>query len=115
MQKKRRQSYSEEFKKEKVKLMESGEVRKVELVKMYGVSYQSLYNWIKKYGTLPPSESVVLEKDSEYLKNKELRTQIGKMERVIGRQQMELDYYKEVVKQAAAHFQMDIEKKFNTK
>lgn len=115
MEKKRRQTYSEEFKKEKVNMMESGGVRKIDLVKMYGVSYPTLYKWLKKYGTLPRRETVVLEKDSEYKKNKELRTQIGKMERVIGRQQMELDYYKEVVKQAAAHFQIDIEKKFSTK
>jgi len=115
MQKKKRQIYSEEFKKEKVKLLESGEVRMCELKKMYDLSYTTMYRWKKKYGFLPPTDTVVLEKDSEYKKNNELRKEIAKMERVIGRQQMELDYYKEVVKQAAKHFEIDIEKKFNTK
>ncbi len=112
---KRRQIYSEEFKREKVKLLESGQVRKIDMVKMYGVTYPTLYKWIKKYGELPPSDSVVLEKDSEYKKNQQLRQQITNMERLIGRQQMELDYYKEVLKQATIHYQTDIEKKFSTK
>lgn len=115
MEKKKRQIYSEEFKKEKVKLLESGEVRMCDLKKMYGVSYTSMYKWKKKYGLISPSDTVVLEKDSEYKKNNELRHKIANMERVIGRQQMELDYYKEVVKQAGAYFEIDVEKKFNTK
>lgn len=115
MKHKPRQKYSEAFKQEKVKLLESGEVRMVDLVKMYGVSYPTLYNWKTKYGILPPSDTIVLEKDSEYKKNKELRQKIAKMESLIGRQQMELDYFKSVVKQATEHFKIDIEKKFYTK
>lgn len=115
MEKKRRQIYSEGFKREKVKLLESGEIRMCDLKKMYGVSYPTMYRWKEKYGIFPPSDCVVLEKDSEYKKNNELQGQIAKMERVIGRQQMELDYYKEVIKQADEHFEVDIEKKFSTK
>ena len=115
MQKKRRKTFSEAFKKEKVQLMESGQIRKIEIIKMYGVSYTTLYKWLKKYGNYQPSDAIVIEKDSEYQKNKILRTQIRKMERVIGRQQMELDYYKEVLKQASVHLEIDIEKKFSSK
>ncbi len=115
MKSKPRQKYSEAFKKDKVKLLESGEVRLVDLVKMYGMSYPTLYKWKKKYGTLPACDTIVLEKDSEYKKNKELRKKISQMEGLLGRQQMELDYYKQVIKQAADHFQIDIEKKFCTK
>lgn len=115
MAKKKRQTYSEEFRKEKVFQLESGEVRLVDLVKMYGISYPTLYNWKEKYGRLPAGDVVVLEKDSEFRKNKELRAQISSMEGLIGRQQMELDYYKQVVKQASANLSIDIEKKFNPK
>ncbi len=115
MQKKRSQVYSEEFKKEKVKLLESGEVRMCDLKRMYGVSYPTMIRWKKKYGLLPVTDRVVMEKDSEYKKNAELCRKIAKMEQLIGRQQMELDYYKEVVRQATTHFEMDIEKKFSTK
>ena len=42
MEKKRRQIYSESFKQEKVSQLESGEVRLVDLKRMYGVSYPNL-------------------------------------------------------------------------
>ena len=112
MNNKRKQVYSEEFKKEKVKLLESGEVRLSDLKKMYGVSYTSLYQWKQKYGRLSPSDCVVLEKGSEYKKNHELRDQIVKMERLLGRQQMQLDYYKELVTLLNSHLGIDVEKKF---
>jgi len=110
MSKKKRQTYSEAFKKEKVSLLESGSVRLVDLVKMFGVSYPTLYKWKEKHGSIPPTDVVVLEKDSEYKKNKELRDRISKMESLLGRQQMELDYYKQVVKQASENMSIDIEK-----
>jgi len=115
MAQKKRQKYSEEFKREKVKLLESGEVRMVDLVKMYGMSYPTLYNWKAKYGLIKPSDCVVLEKDSEYKKNRELLKKVKQMEGLIGRQQMALDYYKEVVNQATEFYKIDIEKKFSTK
>jgi len=115
MSKKKRQTYSEAFKKEKVSLLESGSVRLVDLVKMFGVSYPTLYKWKEKYGSIPPTDVVVLEKDSEYKKNKELRDRISKMESLLGRQQMELDYYKQVVKQASENMSIDIEKKYSSK
>ena len=115
MARKKRQIYSEEFKKEKVTQLESGEVRLVDLIKMYGMSYPTLYKWKRKYGKLHPTDRVVLEKNSEYKKNRELRARISKMESLLGRQQMELDYYKQVVKQASASLSIDLEKKYSTK
>lgn len=115
MSKKKRQKYSEAFKKEKVSLLESGSIRLIDLVKMYGMSYTILYKWKEKYGSLPPTEVVVLEKDSEYKKNKELRARISKMESLLGRQQMELDYYKQVVKKVNEDLSIDIEKKYSSK
>lgn len=115
MTKKKRQVYSEEFKKEKVALLESGKVRLVDLNRMYGTTYRTLYKWKEKYGNLPPTDSIVFEKDSEFKKNKELRARITKMESLLGRQQMKLDYYKQVVKTASKSLSIDIEKKFFTK
>lgn len=115
MKGKRRQIYSEDFKKEKVMLLEKGELRVCELVKMYGVSASSVHKWKKKYGKYPSQETVVVEKNSEYQKNRELQTEIIKLERLIGRQQISLDYYKEVIIQANKALEIDIEKKFASK
>lgn len=115
MAKKKRQIYSEEFKKEKVAQLESGQIRLIDLVKMYGVSYRSLYNWKDKYGSLSPTDTVVLEKDSEFKKNKELRSRISKMESLLGRQQMQLDYYQHLIKKINASLSINVEKKYNSK
>lgn len=112
MEKKTRQKYSESFKQEKVEQLESGEVRLIDLKKMYGVSYTALYKWKKKYGRMPASDCVVLEKESEYKKNQELRERLAKMERLLGKQQVEIDYYKELIIAANTALSMDIEKKF---
>ena len=115
MEKKRRKIYSEDFRKEKVRQLESGEVRPIDLQKMYGMSYTAIFKWRKKYGKIPTSESVVLETDSEYEKNAKLRKEITKMERLLGRQQMEIDYYRQLIIEVNAHFEIDIEKKFSSK
>ena len=106
--------YSEDFKREKVALLESGKVRICDLVRLYGMDPQSLYNWKKKYGRLPANERVVLEKDSDYKKNLELMNQIEDLERMIGRKQIKLDYYEQVVKLASKEYKQDIEKKFGS-
>lgn len=112
MEKKTRKIYSESFKKEKVAQLESGMVRLIDLKKMYGVSYRSLYNWKKQYGRLPASDCVVLEKDSEYKMNQALRDRLVNMERLLGKQQIEIDYYKELIVAANSALSIDLEKKF---
>lgn len=113
MEKRRvRRVFSDSFKLEKVRMLESGEIRVCDLVRMYKVSTTSINKWRKKYGNLPPSEKVVIEKGSEFKKNKELELQIKDLEQMIGRQQVKLDYYERVVSHANKLYETDVEKKF---
>lgn len=107
--------YSEDFKREKIAQIESGKLRVCELVRLYGVHKSTVYLWKEKYGSLPKGEKLVIEKDSEYLKNIELRKEVKSLQNLIGRQQMMLDYYNQVIKQANISFETDIEKKFGSK
>ena len=110
--KKTRRVFSEGFKRDKVKLYETGKMSVVQISKLYDISETALYKWIDKYRTTPSSERIVVETDSDYLKLVELQKRIEKMERLIGNQQIEIDYRKAVIAAANEHYKEDIEKKF---
>ena len=112
MKKKPRRIFSELFRREKVRLLETGKTTVRELCRLYEVSETSIYKWKAKYSSLPSDELVVVEKDSEYLKVLELTKRLEDMERVIGKQQIKLDYMEGVIAHASTHYEEDIEKKF---
>ena len=112
MMKKTRRVFSEGFKKDKVKLYETGKMSVSQLSKLYEISETALYKWIEKYRTTPTSERIVVETDSDYLKLVELQKRVEKMERLIGNQQIEIEYRKAVIAAANEHYKEDIEKKF---
>ncbi len=93
-QMRQRRTFSTEFKKEKVSLIESGKLSVKELSEVYEVSHTAIYKWIKKFSTLEHTERIVIEKISEEKKNKELLERIKELERAVGRKQLEVDYYK---------------------
>ena len=110
--KKTRRVFSEGFRKDKVKLYETGKMSVSQISRLYDISETALYKWIAKYRTTPPSERIVVETDSDYLKLVELQKRVEKMERLIGNQQIEIDYQKSIIEAANEHFNEDIEKKF---
>ena len=63
--KKIRQTFSESFKREKVRLYETGKMSISQLAKLYDVSETALYKWVDKYRMPPASQRVVLETDSD--------------------------------------------------
>lgn len=110
--KKIRRTFSESFKREKVRLYETGKMSISQLAKLYDVSETALYKWVDKYRMTPASQRVVLETDSDYLQLVELQKRLDSMERLIGSQQIKLDYQKAVINSASEHYEEDIEKKF---
>ena len=111
--KKRIRTFSPEFKKEKVALIEEGEMTVIQLSRLYNVSRQAVYIWIAKYGKLPRTERVVVEKKSESKKNIELLKKIEELERIIGKQQVELLYKEKVIELGSELLGSDIEKKYD--
>jgi len=110
--KKSRRVFSEGFKRDKVKLYETGKMSVVQLSRLYDISETALYKWIDKYRTTPHSERIVVETDSDYLKLLELQKRVERMEKLIGNQQIELEYHKSILKSASEHYKEDVEKKF---
>ncbi len=107
-----RRVFSEGFKKDKVKLYETGKMSVLQISKLYDISETALYKWIDRYRTTPSSERIVVETDSDYLKLVEMQKRVEKMERLIGNQQIEIEYRKAIIEAANEHYKEDIEKKF---
>jgi len=113
---KRKRSFSTTFKKEKVELLDQGKISVKEICAIYEVSPTSVYKWKKKYSKYySHSERIVVEKISEEKKNIELLKQIAELERVVGKKQMELDYYKTTLEVLSEESGEDLKKKFKPK
>lgn len=110
--KKIRRVFSDSFKKDKARLYETGKMSVPQMARLYDVSETSLYKWIDKFRTTPGSHRVVVETDSDYLQLLEMQKRVEGMERLIGNQQIQLDYQKSVIEAASEHYDEDIEKKF---
>ncbi len=113
MQKKQIRTFSPIFKKEKVRMIEEGKMSVSQLSKIYEVSPSSIYKWIKKYSKLLKTERIVVEKKSESEKNIELLYKIEQLERIIGKQQVELMYKNKVIELGSELLGDDIEKKYD--
>ncbi len=112
VEKKVRRVFSESFKKGKVKLVQTGKVSISQISRTYGVSRGAIYKWMVKYTTLPKYEKVVVETDSDFIKLLETTKKKENLERLVGKQQVRLDYYEELLILVNEHLGEDVEKKF---
>ena len=111
-QRKIRRTFSTAFKKEKVDLLDSGQLTVKELSDIYEVSQTAIYNWKKKFSRLDQSEQIVVGKISEQTKNIELLKRIRELERIVGKKQLELDYYKTALEVLSEEEGEDLLKKY---
>jgi transposase len=107
-------TFSTEFKKEKVALIEQGKMTVLDLSRIYEVSPSAVYKWLGKYGKQSKTERIVLEKISESSKNIELMKKIAELERIVGKQQLQIIYKESVIECASELLGEDIEKKYNS-
>ena len=107
-------TFSKDFKKEKVLLIEQGKLKVSDICKIYQVSYTAVYRWIKLYSSIAITERVVIEKISEEKKNIELLKKIAALENVIGKQQVNLIYLESVIECGSDLLGEDLAKKFKS-
>ena len=111
---KRKRKFSEQFKREKVKLIEKGKVKVAEICRMYDVSATSIYHWIDKYGTGPKIEKLIVEKHSETKALLEMQKRLADLERLLGQKQIEVEFYKKMIDIAEDHYDINIKKNYST-
>lgn len=110
--KRTRKVFSESFKKQKVELIESGKLTTGSVATQFDLSYAAVYQWVKKYGKAIPPDKIVIESDSDYLKVLELQKDKSNLERIVGKQQIRIDYYETLIEMIKEHYKEDVEKKF---
>jgi len=84
-------SYSESFKLKVITDLEKGELSKNEIVRKYGISFKSLYNWIKKYSRFDlMNRSVRIETMQEKDQIKSLKEEIKRLKEALADKDVEL-------------------------
>ena len=107
----RRRKFSEDFKLKIVKCYESGEFSVGEMIKIYDISYQTIYNWIYKYSKYNKQSIQVVEmKDSQAHKITQMEARIKELEQAVGQKQMNIDYLEKMIELAKEHYDIDIKK-----
>lgn len=107
-----KKKYSEDWKREKIRLLEAGKVRAIDLARLYGLATSSVYRWKKLYGAEPPLETVVMEQDSDYLKCLAMQKQIDTQHSTIGKMHIQIEFLKGVIEQINKLYNIDAKKKF---
>ena len=113
IQKKRK--FSEEFKRELVRLFEEGKYSVLQLDKMYGVPFRLIYNWIYQYSTTNEKGYRVVEmKQSSTSKLKSLEQKVKQLEQLLGQKQIQIEFLEKMIEVAESELKIDIKKKSST-
>lgn len=109
-----RRTFSEAFKKEKVRKIDAGLLKVSEVCKMYEVTSRAVYNWIDIYSAQTKPERLVMEKDSDSKLLLTMKAKLAELERLVGQKQIEIEFYKKMVDLAEEHYGIDIKKNYST-
>lgn len=89
---KTKRRYGECFKRARVKQFEDGEFSAHQLGRLYGVPFQTIYNWIHKYSTMAGKNAVIVEvPNSQAERLKEMERQLNEQQALIGRMTVQMD------------------------
>jgi transposase-like protein len=95
VEERRRRRFSEEFRKEQARLIESGKVTQSEVCRMYHVKWESVSRWLKRFGKGDRPGKIFVTDGKELDRIRELEREKKKLLEVIGRQQVTLVYQSE--------------------
>jgi transposase len=111
----RRRTFSETFKRNKVREIETGQTRISLICKQYGVSGTAVRRWLHKFGLQhQQQERLIIETMSETHALKELKERLAELEQLLGQKQIEIEFYKKMIDLAQEHYGIEIKKNFST-
>lgn len=108
-------SFSNEFKKQKVKEIIEKQITVQQLSDLYGVSRSAIYKWIYKFSNSKKTIKQVVEMESESMKTKLLLEKVAELERKIGQKQLEIDFLSETLVVVSEDLGYDVKKKHGPK
>ena len=111
----RHRHFSDSFKIQKVRELETGKTKVSELCKQYEVSSTNVYRWLNKFGTMKDKkERLIIETDSDTKQLLELKKKVAELEQVIGQKQILIDFKDKMIDLAEEAYGVDIKKKYST-
>jgi transposase-like protein len=112
VQERRLRTFSEDFKREKVKELDRNLLTISELCNEYQVSRTSVYRWKEKYSKhYTKGVRMIMEKDSDTRKITELKAKIKELERIIGQKQLQIDFQAKMMEIAEKDHGVEFKKK----
>ena len=109
-------TFSEEFKKAKIKELDEKLISIQELVTSYQISRTSIYKWLIKYSVhYQKGTKMVIELESESHKTKQLLQEKAELQRALGEKQMQLDLLNKLIEFASDDLKIDLKKSFQEK
>lgn len=116
VEERRNRTFSEEFKKSKVKDIEQGLITISEVCKAYEVSHTAVYRWLKAYGTNQgKKERMIVESQSDTHSLLLLKQKVAELERLIGQKQVLLEFQNKLIDLAEETYGIDIKKKSSSR
>ena len=106
-----RRIFSVEVRKGVVRDIERGNCTVLQASRELQVCQQTVYTWLYKYSVhLQKGRTIVVQKQSEEYRTKELEKRIAELEAALGRKQMELDLLNKLLDLASKDLQIDLKK-----
>lgn len=103
--------FSEEFRREQVKLIEKGERTIAQVSQLYEVKRDNVRRWVKQYGVIERPEMIMIHTQEEVNRIKDLETQVTRLTEVIGKLHVEMLYKDELLDLAKQQLGPGFEKK----
>ena len=115
-QERHRRIFSEDFKIKKVREIEKKETTVSQISREYQVRANSVYKWVKKYGSnYKEGVRLVVEMESDTKKLLGLQARIAELERIVGQKQLMIDFQQKMIELAEETYGIDIKKKSESK
>jgi len=112
-QERQRRTFSEEFKRKKVREIERKITTVAEVSREYEVTPTNVSKWLTKYGSSQmKGVRTIVEAESDTRKLLELKAKVAELERIIGQKQVLLDFKDKMIELAEEAYGVDIKKKF---
>lgn len=107
--------FTPEARREIVSDLDAQKLTVQDVCQQYGVSKTAVYKWLAKYSPLYQKKLVqVIEHQSEHAQRKALEQKVAELERLLGRKEAELDYWRTLVEVAQKELGLDLKKNSGT-
>lgn len=107
----RRRRFSESFRKEQVALIEKGAKTINQVSKEFHVKADNVRRWVERYGEIELPKQILIQTAEDINRIKELEKANDQLLQLLGKQQVELHYLRELLSLAKNRLGADFEKK----